>query len=279
MRDKIRGRAEWTSAHGSYYNFLGKKVEKQRCTVLFWLLIFWAWCVGVIVRYFNEHFDSIFPKINSGADTSSYNWHTTPYGYDILKKQRAWKNISHQKANQNRFRALSDLFFSLLLHNAILSQKCGLSVVTQKWMVNWHHFFNLRKESLPFRHVWYSWSKTFTFKTLKWVQIWNRFSFPITDTVIIKHCGFWKDETILLSLKRFSPWLLEWQLSQQKKFPKICRMFNTNNSITDGPLYLYTIAVWYTSGSSVVSSLISVLLLMDNANISKSSLQCNGLNF
>ena len=148
----------------------------------------------VIVRYFNEHFDSIFPKINSGADTSSYNWHTTPYGYDILKKQRAWKNISHQKANQNRFRALSDLFFYPLLHNAILSQKCGLSVVTQKWMANWHHFYNFKtkKKVCPsdmsdilgqthVSYVWHGWTKMST--------IWSIFSFPIT---VIKRCGFWK---------------------------------------------------------------------------------------
>ena len=128
----------------------------------------------VIVRYFNEHFDSIFPKINSGADTSSYNWHTTPYGYDILKKQRAWKNISHQKANQNRFRALSDLFFYPLLHNAILSQKCGLSVLTQKWMANWHHFYEKqkRKSALQTCLIFLVKRMSVTFDTvgLKWVQ-------------------------------------------------------------------------------------------------------------
>ena len=125
--------------------FRQKKLKSRtRCTVLFWLLIFWAWCaVKILFDTSTSILTAFFPK-SILEQTLLLTIDTPPYGYDILKKQRAWKNISHQKANQNRFRALSDLFFSPLLHNAILSQKCGLSVVTQKWMANWHHFYNFK---------------------------------------------------------------------------------------------------------------------------------------
>ena len=64
MRDKIRGRAECTSAHGSYYNFLGKKVEKPKemyCFVLtfdFWFFGRGARCsyCSILQRAFWQHF-------------------------------------------------------------------------------------------------------------------------------------------------------------------------------------------------------------------------------
>ena len=62
MRDKIRGRAECTSAHGSYYNFLGKKSWKAERDVLFcfdfWFFgrgARWSYC-SILQRAFWQHF-------------------------------------------------------------------------------------------------------------------------------------------------------------------------------------------------------------------------------
>ena len=180
MRDKIRGRAECTSAHGSYYNFLGKKVEKAERDVLFcfdfWFFgcgARWSYC-SILQRAFWQHFSQNQFWSRHFFLQLTHQHIQPPYGYDILKKQRAWKNISHQKANQNRFRALSDLFFSSLLHNAILSQKCGLSVLTQKWMANWHHFYEKqkRKSALQTCLIFLVKRMSVTFDTvkLKWVK-------------------------------------------------------------------------------------------------------------
>ena len=139
--------------------------------------------------------------------------HTTLWSWHSQKAKSMEKYLSPEGKPKPISRSVRSVFLSATTQCNFVTKMWPHTVVTQKWMANWHHFYNLkqkRKSALQTCLIFLVKNLLFTFETrgLKWVcTLWKRFSFPITDTVIIKHCGFWKDETILLSLKRFSPWL------------------------------------------------------------------------